>query len=472
MFGLEEGTLVDHYAQYKAAIHPDDREAVEAASVAPQDAEGSLRFTHRVVWPDGTVRWLEVTGRVIHDAQGNQVRSMGTVVDITERKLLEESLAQAQKLEAIGRLAGGVAHDFNNLLTVILGSLDLLKYRPGGRALENIEQAALSASNLTQQLLAYSRRAVIRPRVVVLDDVLRATTSMLERIIGEDVRIELDFSKTAWSVRVDESQIQQIVLNLATNARDAMLEGGVLSIATHNETFLEGQVPNVEGARPGDYVVLSVSDTGLGMGPEVCRRVFEPFFTTKPVGKGTGLGLAMVFGLVAQSGGFIRVDSELGRGSTFRLHFPRVAAEKALPRNHSGTVRTGAETILLVEDEQTVREVTAEILGLAGYRVLVAESPRKAQQVWEAHRTEIDLLLTDLVMPDGSGHDLADQLRKERPLLPVLLMSGYDPEGRRELVNSELLRKPFAREALLEATRRMLDAEAARVSADLTRIAN
>jgi two-component system cell cycle sensor histidine kinase/response regulator CckA len=463
MLGLDDGSMLDSYARYRQSIHPEDRPGVELALEQPTGPEGEvLQLSHRVIWPDGSVHWLDASGRAIFDRDGKVIRRMGTLVDVTEKKLLEEQLRQVQKLEAVGRLAGGVAHDFNNLLTVILGNIELLKLQKGEKPLHDIEQAALSAATLTQQLLAFSRRAAVNPQVVVLNEVLSTTANMLERIIGEDIQTQLELSPEAWRVRADEGQIQQIVLNLATNARDAMPSGGLLILATANiETFPE-ESPPVEGMKPGEYVMLAVTDTGSGMAPETKSRIFEPFFTTKPAGKGTGLGLAMVFGVVIQSDGAIHVESSPGEGTTFRLYFPRAQQEAAAPRESLRALSAGHETILLVEDEKAVREVTTTMLELAGYTVWAVNSPQTARQLWTQSKLGVDMLISDVVMPDGSGHELARLLRIERPELPVLFITGYDPSARTDTYDAPTLRKPFTREQLLRSVRGCLDRRTSR----------
>jgi len=450
------GTAVA-FQSYAAAVHPDERAVVEAAFLDPAGLQdGAVALSHRLLRPDGEVRWVEVTGRAVADDTGVGARRVGTIVDVTERKLMEEQLRQAQKLEAIGRLAGGVAHDFNNLLTVILGNVELMRAQQPTAGIDDIEHAAQSAAKLTQQLLAFSRRAVINPQVVVLDDVLRRAVSMLARIIGEDIRTELQLAPEAWHVRVDGGQVEQVILNLATNARDAMPRGGTLTIATHNVTLTAESAANTEGAHAGDYVMITVTDTGSGMSPDTCGRIFEPFFTTKELGKGTGLGLAMVFGVVTQSEGFLEVESELGRGTTFRIYFPRTEAVANVRTPERPTSETQRGLILLVEDDASVRIVTSRMLELSGYRVHAVESPAAARAYWATHADAVDLLITDLVMPGGGGRDLALELRAQRPALRVLFVTGYDPGSQPSTENATTLGKPFSREELLAATRSVL----------------
>jgi signal transduction histidine kinase/ActR/RegA family two-component response regulator len=378
-----------------------------------------------------------------------------------EQESLEAQLRQAQKMEVVGQLAGGIAHDFNNMLTVIAGNSSLLRRKAPASELDEIDRAVESASRLTRQLLAFGRRAMLSPRPTHLGAVIDSAVSMLRRIIGDDVRVEVDVEAGLWPVRVDEAQVREILLNLATNARDAMPDGGELRIEARNAT--DRGVTTQEGLRlDGRFVELSVTDTGAGMNDEALAHAFEPFFTTKGVGKGSGLGLAMVYGGMNQNGGHVELASQPGRGTRVRLLFPRceeVPAEPA-PKRSTGPER-GAGTVLLVEDEAAVRELCERLLRQHGYHVLAAPDAAAARALFDARPEAIDILLTDVVMPGGSGFELAETLRARRPHLPVLFISGQPDRapGRDDLQGDghELLAKPFSEEQLLGALGRLLE---------------
>jgi two-component system cell cycle sensor histidine kinase/response regulator CckA len=392
----------------------------------------------------------------------------GIVRDVSERRMLEDQLRQAQRMEAVGRLAGGVAHDFNNLLTVItgFGDLALRQLRPGDPMrpdLEEVVRAGERAASLTRQLLAFSRRQMLEPRVLDLNAVVIDLNRMLERLIGEDVELVLRLDESLRSVRADPGQIEQVIANLAVNARDAMPEGGTLTVTT---SVVElgahtARARGLEGA--GEYVSLSVSDTGVGMDAETLTHIFEPFFTTKEVGKGTGLGLATVYGIVIQSGGALVVESEPNRGTTFTIFLPAYEGQVEARESTAfeSRVPRGSETILVAEDERSVRKLATEVLKSAGYRVLEAENAGDALLVSEAYDGPIDLLLTDVVMPKMSGRKLAERLVSERPSMKVLYMSGYTEDAILQHGVSEertaFLPKPFAPEELGRRVREVLD---------------
>jgi signal transduction histidine kinase/ActR/RegA family two-component response regulator len=354
---------------------------------------------------------------------------------IQRRELLETQLFHAQKIEAIGRLAGGVAHDFNNLLTAIIGYSQLALTRlaptdPGRQAVEEIEKAGQRAASLTNQLLAFSRKQVLQPVVLDLNDLVGNMQKMLHRLIGEDISLVTTLIPGLWKVRADPGQVEQVIMNLAVNARDAMPDGGTLTVETANVKLGQEEARGQLGIPAGPYVRLAVSDTGCGMGPETKALIFEPFFTTKERGKGTGLGLSMVYGIVRQSNGMISVNSEPGLGTTFEVYLPRVGdSGKKLEQEGKIEAQMGCETILLVEDDEAIRKLTAEVLQKNGYTVLEALHVEDAQTIARDYPDEIHLLLTDVVMPGMSGKDLVDLLSSKRPTMRVIYMSGYTDEA-------------------------------------------
>lgn len=431
--------------------------------------EGPRTYELEIIAKGGRRVALEVSSRLIYQ-QGEPVGLQGIARDVTERKQLEAQLRQSQKMEAVGRLAGGIAHDFNNMLTVIKGYSDLLEEQldPSQererRAANEINQAADRAASLTRQLLAYSRRQVLEPKVLDLNEVVTNLERMLCRLIGEDVELVTFLKSGLGRVKADPGQIEQVLMNLAVNARDAMTRGGKLTVETENLELDRSQSRDGATMQPGSYVVLSVSDTGCGMNAETRARIFEPFFTTKEQGKGTGLGLATVYGIVKQSGGYIWVDSELGRGATFKIYLPRIEEPTAAARSVRSPAEAswGSETVLLVEDEKAVRELAGITLQRNGYRVLEAGNGREAAQLAEQHTGPIHLLLTDVVMPEISGRELAERLAGRMPGMKVLYMSGYTDDAilhHRVLApDIAFLQKPFTAKSLASKVRRVLDA--------------
>ena len=382
----------------------------------------------------------------------------------------ENQLVQSQKLEAVGRLAGGISHDFNNLLTVILGYTDISKRTlkegdPLLRNLEEIGKASERAASLTRQLLAFSRKQVMQPKVFDLNTVVSDLKKMLRRMIGEDIELRVISEADLGNIKADPVQLEQVIMNLVVNARDAMPRGGKLSIETSNVYLDESYAREHVSVDPGEYVMLAISDTGCGMNEETRQRIFEPFFTTKESGKGTGLGLSMVYGIVKQSGGNIWVYSEEGRGTTFKIYFPRVTAEAEEYRRVGDTFEMpkGTETILLVEDAALVRTLARQVLETAGYKVLEAASAEAALTICEPNGTRIDLLLTDVVMPGMSGNDMSKILLARQPDMPVLYMSGYTDEAivQHGVLEAGInfLQKPFSPGALALKVREVLDAK-------------
>jgi PAS domain S-box-containing protein len=412
---------------------------------------------------DGSLIDVEITaGRIVFEGRD---ASLVLANDVSERKRLEHRLSEAEKMEAIGRLAGGVAHDFNNLLTVISGYTSLLLAEDTNRCeeLEEIAHASEQAAALTRQLLAFSRRQVMHPQVLDLNAILAGMRSMLHRIIGDDVSVGAQLAADLAPVEADQAQIERVVLNLAANARDAMPDGGRLTIETAN-VELDAEYVSTHGeGTPGPHVLLAVSDTGMGMSPEVRARLFEPFFTTKEPGAGTGLGLATVFGVVKQSGGSIYVYSEEGAGTTFKIYLPAAQADHVpapAPAVEPAIAR-GTETIMVVEDDESVRELVRLILAGHGYRVHAVGDPADAARVCSEVPAGIDLLLTDVVMPQISGRELAERLAEDNPGLRVLFMSGYSDEAvyRHGVLSPDaaFIEKPFTQRTLTRKVREVLD---------------
>jgi signal transduction histidine kinase len=447
-------------------VHPEDREVVAEAQ-RRMVTTGSEAIEYRIVRPDGSIRWLYVRAHTVPGADGRPERVLGAALDITDRKELEGSLRQAQKLEAIGQLAGGVAHDFNNVLTAVIGYSDLLQAgaQPGTQlhdGLVEISKAGHRASQITRQLLAFSRKQILQPRVIELNTLIVDIEKMLRRVVYEHVQIVTRLAPDVGRIRADPTQIEQVLVNLAVNARDAMPRGGLLTIETANAA-LDGHYPQRhESVVPGPYVMLTVNDSGVGMDRATQERLFEPFFTTKGIGKGTGLGLATVYGIVTQSGGHIWVYSEPGHGTTFKIYLPRVFDEMPAGDAHGAPhAEGGSETILLVEDEGAVRQLARRVLEGSGYRVLEAAGPQEALAVARATRDPIHLLLSDVVMPGSRDVLLYDELAADRPSLKVLYMSGYadDTMVQRGWLSSDVpyLPKPFTAHELVQKVRDVLD---------------
>ena len=414
-------------------------------------------------------RWFQTIKVPLRLPEEESSTLLGVATEITERKRLEEQLLQSQKMEAVGQLAGGVAHDFNNILTAIVGYTDLLAadFSPNSRELEDLEEirkAARRAAALTRQLLSFSRKQMLEPRIIDLNGVVTNLEKMLRSLISENIELKTALATGLGAARADPNQIEQVIMNLAINARDAMPEGGTLTIETGNATLDENYAARHVSVVPGAYVMLAVTDTGCGMNEETKARMFEPFFTTKPPGRGTGLGLSTVYGIVKQSGGNIWLYSEPGRGTTFKIYLPTVAA---LPEDIGKVVpveaaRHGGGTVLVVEDDDQLRRLTHRALAARGYTVLEADRGRAALDIARRHKGMIDLLLTDVVMPDTNGRKLADALRAARPGLRVLYMSGY-PDG--AIASHGMLEhgvaylaKPFTTEAITRKVREVLDA--------------
>ncbi len=451
-----------------AVLYPDSRQRrdffdalLRARSLANYEMRGERK--------DGGTAWTFQNASLLADERAGEVIVEGTVSDITERRHLEEQLRQSQKMEGIGQLAGGIAHDFNNLLTTVLGYSDmalsqLSEHDPIREDIAEIQKAGQRASNLTRQLLAFSRKQVFEPRVLDLNALIAESSRMLARLIGEHIRFVTELDPGLGSVRADPGQVEQVIVNLVVNARDAMPEGGALTMRTGNADVTAASARDHFGVAPGHYVVVCVADTGVGIDSETQKHIFEPFFTTKEKPHGTGLGLATVYGIVSQSGGHIFVASEPGRGSTFAIYLPRVEeiASAAGAPAAQAAVRRGSETILLVEDEDAVRGLTRRCLESSGYTVLQASSAEEALPIAARHAGRLDLLLTDVIMPGASGPELARRLLELRPGTRVLYVSGYTDASMASqgaLDNGAFfLQKPFTPETLARKVREVLDA--------------
>jgi len=425
-------------------------------------------FEYQVHRKDGSKIWLSENARAVRDASGTVLYYEGTVVDITERKELEAQLRQAQKMEAVGQLAGGIAHDFNNLLMVIQGNAEVMldSISPSDAVSQNAQQikkAAEHAASLTRQLLAFSRRQMLQPKVLDLNSVTAGLGKMLPRLIGADIELKIFPNAPSGWVKADQSQIEQVLLNLAVNARDAMPNGGKLIIETANVDLDDSYARYHVNVPPGPYVLLTVSDTGTGMDAETQAHCFEPFFTTKASGRGTGLGLATVYGVVKQSGGWIWVYSEPGQGTTFKIYLPRVQqdAEPAKPAKNQSAVPRGSETVFVVEDQEGIRELACEFLENCGYQVLAAKDGAEALEIADRYKKPIDLLLTDIVMPKVNGRELSQRLTAARPRMKTLFMSGYPeratPEQEMLVDETKFLAKPFSLRSLAGKVREALD---------------
>ncbi len=465
LHGLRVGTFGKTLKAFLAAIHPEDRHQVREALERAMRDRTDPHIHYRTLWPDGTIRRISSFGRIFYEG-GAPLRAAGVSLDVTERMELEERHRQSQKMEAIGQLAGGIAHDFNNLLTAIHGYSEILTealevQSPLRTDVREIQRAADRATALTRQLLAFSRNQILEPRILDLRESIQSMESMLSRLIGEDIDVVVRLAPDAGHVKADPGQIEQVILNLALNARDAMPNGGTMIIELANAELDASYARRHAGVTPGQYVRLSVSDTGTGMDDATRARIFDPFFTTKAHGRGTGLGLSTVYGIVRQSGGNIWVYSEPGHGSSFKVYLPRVDEPADTPESDVTTASVGgAETVLVVEDEHAVRELVRKVLERAGYRVLAAATPHEALAIVDQHPDGINLLMSDVVLPQMGGRALAEQITAKANGVRVLYMSGYtddtilhhgvlDP-------GTPFLQKPFTARALTNKIREVL----------------
>ncbi len=468
MYGLDPAAEPVTIDNTRDLVHPDDRGRYDALVRLCLAADTPFKIELRGIRRGGAIFHQTTWGEIEVGEDGTR-RLIGTTQDITERKQaeaekasLEAQLAQAQKMESVGRLAGGVAHDFNNMLAVILGNVEfaLADAEPGSPLasdLLEIEKAARHSAELTRQLLAFARVQPVSPEVLDLNGALTATLAMLGRLIGEEIHLAFDPGPDPWPVRIDRSQLEAVLTNLVVNARDAITGVGTIRLATANVTLDAAAAAAIPDALPGEYVTLTVSDSGEGMTPEVMAHIFEPFYTTKPLGQGTGLGLSTVYGSLHQAGGFVTVASTPGAGATFTLYLPRHDEPAAAGRGAADPAALGGpETILLVEDEPAVLRLAVRGLEAAGYTVIAAAGPAAALRLAAGQPGGIDLVLTDVVMPDMRGPDLVAALRATRPNLRPVYMSGY-PAGQLVDDDSRFLAKPFTLADLLGAVRATLD---------------
>jgi PAS domain S-box-containing protein len=470
ILGFSPAEWLSTPANWMDRIQPEDRHIALAAEKRFQETQELFQAEYRMLARDGRVLWFRDEAVLLRDTDSQKLLMQGVMYDITERKRLEDQLRHSQKMEAVGQLAGGVAHDFNNLLMLIQAHNERLRERltvndAAHKDAVEIEHAVVRAASLTRQLLAFSRKQVLQPKVLDLNVVLADVAKMLDRLIGKSIELKVEQGQFLWRVKADPGQMEQVILNLAVNARDAMPQGGKLVIETCNVEIDEAYARSHESVSPGRYVRLTVGDTGIGMDTQTQARMFEPFFTTKEPGKGTGLGLATVYGVVKQTGGWIWVASEPGEGTTFEIYLPQIeeveksmttSAKKAIP----ATAPTGTETVLLVEDQDGIRDLVGEFLRRKGYTVLHAVDGEEALRLAE-HHDEINLLLTDVLMPNIGGRELAERLTQERPRMKVLFMSGYTEQtslgGEAVGQPAAVLQKPFSMDNLARKIRNVLD---------------
>jgi PAS domain S-box-containing protein len=463
MFGIApEETMT--FERLLSFVLPEDREGFQ------RHVEEHTNHEYRISHPDGNIRWLRVQGDAIRDDSGRAVRTAGVVMDITQQRqreqelhALELQLRHFQKFEAVGRLAGGMAHDFNNILMVVQSYTELLQEGAAGGlqgCVEHILKAVARGANLTKQLLAFSSRQVLSPTVLDLNSVVNGVVQILRRLIGEHIELRAHLSESLGTVRADPNQITQALVNLCVNARDAMPEGGTLTLETKNFTMDESSLGKYPYVKFGEYVLLSTADTGTGMSKDVQEHIFEPFFTTKERGKGTGLGLPTVFGIVKQSGGYVWVDSEAGHGTCITICLPRVNGAHAAAAPTKREAKHGSRTLLIAEDEDDLREAVCEYLRGLGYVVFSGNSGEQALAVAAQHPGHIELLITDMIMPKMNGRELAQALEKLHPELKTLYISGYmDDDAVRRVVGEQganFLQKPFSLSALANKVREVL----------------
>jgi two-component system, cell cycle sensor histidine kinase and response regulator CckA len=475
IFEIDSRQFGASYEAFLEATHPDDREKIHKAYTESLINKTPYQIEHRLLLPDGRIKYVHERCRNYYDQYGNQVRSLGTVQDITARKNMEaeneklqEQFHQAQKMESIGRLAGGVAHDYNNISSIIMGYSemalqDLEPTDPMHEYLKTIFKAAQKSANITRQLLAFARKQITTPKILNLNSTLEDLHKMLSRLVGEDIEIEFVPDAAIGLVKIDPSQIDQIMVNLCVNARDAIGDVGKITIETSNASFNETYCSSHLGFIPGDYVLLSISDNGCGITPENIDKIFEPFFTTKDMGKGTGLGLSTVYGIVKQNMGFINVYSEPGDGTVIKIYLPRCSGEVEYKKTGE-TINiplSQGESILLVEDDISIRGLVNKLLLQLGYSVFSAGSPGEAIQNAKDHPGSFDLLITDVVMPEMNGRVLSEKLNSYYPGMKTLFISGYTANviATRGVLHDGMffLSKPFSKKELALKVREVLD---------------
>lgn len=464
IYGVDPTTFEPTLENFMQRVHPEDRDNLQSVIQNALKKRSNFRNEERILRPNGTIRILESYGKVQCDDRGEPTHIVGACLDVTDRKRMEKHLSESQKMEAVGRLAGGVAHDFNNLLTVINGHAARLAEGPleaelTGEAVEDILDAGRRAAGLTAQLLSFSRGQYVESTVVDLNQVVRESAKLARRLVGENIDLKTELDSQDAPIEIDPNQLEQILMNLVVNGRDALADGGTLRISSTSSRIVEEpRYSSTSTILPGRYVELCVEDNGKGIEPEVLPNIFEPFFTTKEVGQGSGLGLAVVHGVVSRWSGHIEVLSTPGSGTTFKILFPRSEQSYTTKVLESSSQSGGGEgTILVVEDEESVRRLVARVLTREGYTVLLAGEAESALELADAHN--FDLLLTDMVMPGMGGPALADRIREKRPTLPILLMSGYTKEvaARENLDKGQgFLAKPFSPQQLRDTVREML----------------
>ena len=458
---------------FSALVEAGDRAQVTALIASAARGETGLNAVELRMGKSGAGedRMAELFASPMPSSRGEGGKAILYLVDVSEQKALETKFAQSQKMQAVGQLAGGVAHDFNNLLTVIIGNCEFLLMRhqagdPSFKEINEVHQNALRAAALVSQLLAFSRKQTMQPKALVLGDVIGELAQMLRRLVGEGITLNVERDSDLWTVHADEAQLSNAIINLVVNARDAMPSGGTVAIKTVNQTVAKSSALGTAIMPPGEYVHIEVSDTGTGMSQEIQSKIFDPFFTTKPVGQGTGLGLATVYGIVKQSGGFITVDSQVGQGTSFHIYLPRLRVDAiAAPVETAPAAArdvTGQDTILLVEDEEAVRSFAARALRMRGYNVLEAGGGEEALEIVKSDAHTIHLIITDVVMPSMDGPTMVRHVKQLKPDLRVIFMSGYAEEAfRRNDQSSEdihFLPKPFGLKQLAAKVKEVLSA--------------